>query len=197
MQPSFSCTGRFADCFNDSDYTQQPRISLEGSSFTAASHPSLLLLRIHQLPLHQEQEVSKVHQAGIHFSSVCHWQKPRCPCLSGQCSSLRQTDNLTIAAAQDFLFSKLLSFTDCSWHAQLHACCICTHNSNLRFLLLVLACMHMDTHKDTHSHVCTKPCVSAFSCRQLRCLILQTTIHARQIHFSQYMLGKVILVNTC
>ena len=112
-------------------------------------------------------------------------------------ASARQSDLRCSASSLCSHFS--LSFTGCSWHAQLHACCIYTCSSNSIFLLLVLACLHMDTHTDTHSHVCTKPCVFAFFCRQLCCLILQTTIHARQSRLSQYMLGKVILAiqNPC
>ena len=83
---------------------KEPWMSFKGSAFTAASHLSLLLLRIHQFPLPEEQGISKVHQAGIYFSSVCHWQKPRCACLSGQCPSLCLTDNLTLAAAQALSF---------------------------------------------------------------------------------------------
>ena len=146
--------GHFADCLHDSDYTQQPRISLEGSAFTAATHLSLLLLRIHQFPLPQEQGISKVHQAGIYFSSVCHWQKPRCPCLSGSCPSPCQADSST---ASSLILQFSLSFTGCYWHAQLHACCICTHNANSRFTLLMLACLY-----ETQGH--TQPCVYQATC---------------------------------
>jgi len=151
MQSSFMCTGLFADCRNDIVYNQQPRISLEGSAVTAASHLSLLLLRIHQFPLPQEQRISKVHQASIHFSSVCHWQKPRCPCLSGQCPSPRQTDDLKLAVAQ------ALCFHSTHFHSQavlgmlsyMHAVPVHAVQTQDLHDWCLLACLHMDTHKDT------------------------------------------------
>ena len=196
MQSSFTCTGSFADCLDDSDYTQQPRISLDGSAFTAATHLSLLLLRIHQFPLPQEQGISKVHQAGIYFSSVCHWQKPRCPCLSGQCPSLCQTDSWPLAAAQAL----------CFYSSQFHSCavlgmvsCMLCLYTQFKFKIpyyWCFACLHMENHKDTHSHVqqATRVCILLQTAA-----LLSVAIHARQSHLSQYLPGKVISViqNPC
>ncbi len=169
MQSSFTCTGSFADCLDDSDYTQQPRISLDGSAFTAATHLSLLLLRIHQFPLPQEQGISKVHQAGIYFSSVCHWQKPRCPCLSGQCPSLCQTDSWPLAAAQALCFYSFQfhSYAVLGMVSCMHAVSI--HAIQVQDSLLLVLCLLAHGESQRHTAMCSKPRVSAFSCRQLRC----------------------------
>ncbi len=160
MQSSFPCMCRLADCLNDSVYTQQPRISLEGSAVTAASHLSLLLLRIHQFPLPQEQGISKVHQAGIYFSSVCHWQKPRCPCPSGQCPSLCRTDTLTLAAAQALCFhsSYFYSQAVAGMLNCMHAVSIHAAQTQDSHYWCLLACTWTNTKTHTvmcvPSHVC-------------------------------------------
>lgn len=157
--------GRLADCDNDSVYTQQPHTSLEGSAFTAASHLWLLLLRIYQLPLPQEQGISKVYQAGIHFSSVCHWQKPRCPCLSGQCPSLQQPDNLTLDAAQalcvhtsHFRSQAVLGMLSCMHAASIHAA-----QTQFSYCWCLLACIW--THTQTHTAMCAPShvCLHSFA----------------------------------
>lgn len=64
-----------------------------------------------------------------------------------------------------------LSFTGCFWHAQLHACCSYTRSSNPKFLLMMLACLHVDAN----SHMCLHS--PAGSC-------------AAQFCQRRYMLGK-------